>query len=136
MESNRKVGLTAIPIFIFIFSSGILCRWFIAPPENPKQLLWAIPIGGVTGLMVCVYLYVVWDPKTLTSKGQNWGASGCLLPFAVIGGTVFARITASFLSHDFSQLLAAPCCGRVFVMAVAGVPPRHLLGQDELWGER
>lgn len=118
MESNRRVGLTAIPIFLFIFSSGILCRWFIAPPKNPEQLLWAIPIGGVTGLAVCLYLFIVWNPKTLTSKGQNWGASGCLLPFAIIGGTVFARIMASFFSYDFTQLLAASLGIALYMMLI------------------
>jgi hypothetical protein len=70
------------------------------------------------GLFICLYLHIVWDPKTLTSKGQNWGASGCLLPFAVIGGGVFARFTASFLSYDFSQLLAASVGIAIYMMFI------------------
>lgn len=118
MHSNRRVVIVGTPLFLLALSSAVLCRWFIAPPENPEQLLWAIPIGGVTGLAVCLYLYIVWDPKSLTSKGQNWGASGCLLPFAVIGGTVFARIMASFLSYDFSQLLAASVGIALYMMLI------------------
>jgi hypothetical protein len=118
MHSDRKVALTVIPIFLFLLSSGVLCRWLIAPPENPEQLLWAIPVGGVIGLFVCLYLYLVWDPKTLTSKGQNWGASGCWLPFAVIGGIVCAQITPSFLSYDFSQLLAASLGIALYMMFI------------------
>lgn len=77
------------------------------PPENPEQFLWTIPIGGTIGLLACLYLHIVWDPKTLTSKGQHWGASGCLLPFAIISGPICARIIASFVPYDASQLLAA-----------------------------
>ena len=107
MHPDRKVVLTLGPVLLFILGGGVLCRWIIAPPENPEQFLWALPIGGTIGLLVCLYLHVVWDPKTLTSKGQYWGASGCLLPFAVIGGPVCARITQSFVPYDASQLLAA-----------------------------
>lgn len=107
MQSDRRGAIITIPILLLFLSCAAACRWIIIPPENLEQFLWAVPIGGAIGFLVCLYLYIVWDPKTLTSKGQRWRVSGCLLPFAVIGGIIFAGITASILPYNASELLPA-----------------------------
>ncbi len=119
MHSNRKVVIIGIPIFLFVLSSGIMCRWVIAPPENPEIFLLAIPIGGITGLFVCWWLHRVWDPKTLSSEGQyNENTSGCWLPLAVISGIVFANIASSLFPYDFSQLIAASLGATIYMMFI------------------
>ena len=119
MQSNRNVVIIGIPLWLLVFSSGILCRWIIVPPENLNGSWVSVSIGGIMGLLVCWWLYRVWDPKTLSSKGKfDENTPGCWMHFAVIGGIVLANITPTILPFNFSQSLAVSLIVTIYMVFI------------------
>ncbi len=108
MEYNRKLVINGSILLLAFF--GLL---FIFNPEKKIESpgYWiGILVGGVTGVLSCIYMKIAWGPIDIRSpndsrnnmENSNW------MPISVVAGIIVSRII-SFALPEY-----APAIGNCF----------------------
>ena len=104
MEHNRKMA-----IIVMVSVLILVALLFVFNPRAETSTIsyrLGLLIGSVPGILTCLYLYIVWDPKNLSLRNPNARkANSHWMPLVVIASIIIARISTEILSPEINIVL-------------------------------